>query len=101
MVYGERLEGAGRPSQSHKVTNPVGARIRALERATQRGGGPVGSRLPEATQNVVAGHLRAGLSMAETARRLSLSRDQVRTVRYAMFGLTLNEARALKRGLRV
>lgn len=71
--------------------------VRALQRSTH---GPLGSRLPEAIQEVVAEHLRAGLSISEAARRSGISRDQVRTVKYAMFGLTLAEARTLKRRLR-
>lgn len=77
--------GEGRASQSHKVI---------------KSGRRPGSTLPPETQAVVADHLRAGLTISETARRLGLSREQVRTVKYALHGLTLAEARALKRELR-
>jgi len=81
----------GGPSRSHEVTKS----FQAL--ATTTAGAPRGSRLPAAIQEVVARHLRDGLSISETARRAGVSRDQVRTVRYAMFGLTLAEVRTLKR----
>lgn len=71
-----------------------------LERSTLKGGGPKGSRLPAEVQKVVAGHLRAGRSISATARATGTTRDQVRTVRYAMFGLTLAEVRRFKRRLR-
>ena len=79
-------------------TKQVEARYAALTAATPKNA--IGSRLPVSVQEVVAGHLRAGLSISETARRCDLSRDQVRTVKYALFGLTLAEVRTLKRELR-
>lgn len=87
------------PMSTHPSLGPD-LRIEALEISTPRGGRRPGSLLPEATQEVVAGYLRAGCSISETARRLGLSRDRVRTVKYAMFGLTLAEYRTLKRELR-
>ena len=72
-----------------------------LERSTLKGGGPKGSRLPAEVQEVVGGHLPAGRSISATARATgSTSRDQVGTVRYPMFGLTLAEVRRFKRRLR-
>lgn len=72
-----------------------------MESTTRQSAYVYGSRLPKETQAIVAEHLRAGGTIAGTARALGLSREQVRTVRYAMFGLTLAEARALKRRLKV
>lgn len=77
--------------------------VEALLAATARAQATraVGSRLPAEKQEIVAGHLQAGLTISETARRAGVSRDRVRTIRYAMFGLTLAEVRAFKQGLRV
>ena len=68
--------------------------VKAIQKPTH---GALGSRLPAEVQEVVAGHLRAGLSMSETARRAGVSRDRVRTIRYALEGLTLAEVRRVKR----
>lgn len=75
-------------------------RFEALEAATRRSAYVYGSRLPKETQEVVAGRLAGGASISATAREFGLSRDQVRTIKYAMFGLTLAEVRRQKRGER-
>jgi AraC-like DNA-binding protein len=83
--------------------NRIGSKpedLKALEVAAHRGGGQRGSRLPAEVQEAAAHRLEAGWSISATARLLGLTRDQVRTVKYAMFGLTLAEVRALKRGSR-
>lgn len=61
---------------------------------------PKGSRLPAEVQEVVAECLREGLSISATARATGTTRDQVRTVKYAMAGVTLRQVRTLKRQLR-
>lgn len=75
--------------------------VEALEQSTRQSPYRHGSRLPPEVQEVVAGHLWAGLSISETARRAGVSRDRVRTIKYALFGLTLADVRRFKRGLRV
>lgn len=74
--------------------------VGALEAATHRGGRQPGSTLPAEVAEVVAGHLRGGMSISATARATGLTRDRVRTVKLAMYGLTLGQYRSLKSGLR-
>lgn len=82
------------------MNDSVKEKVEALLGAT-RPGAPGGSRLPPEKQEVVAEYLRAGLTMAETARRAGVSRDRVRTIKYALFGTTLAEVRAFKRRSKV
>lgn len=84
----------------NRIQNKAEA-VEALEESTHRGGGPRGSRLPAEVQRAVEARIEAGWSISATARLLGLSRDQVRTVRYAMEGLTLAEVRRFKRGSKV
>lgn len=63
-------------------------------------GGARGSRLPATTRAAILEHLRAGETISATARATGVSRDQVRTVKLATYGLTLDRWRTLKARLR-
>ena len=98
MAFG-RL-GEGGVSLSHKVTKPKVDAQAVLEAIMASTAPPKGSRLPGPVQADIAERLTAGQSLSAIARALGLSRDQVRTVKFALFGVTLRQARDLKARLR-
>lgn len=61
--------------------------------ARRGAGAPPGSRLPRDQQARIATALGQGLPISEIARGEGVSRDRVRTIKYALRGMTVAQGR--------